>query len=157
MEVILLEKIHKLGDLGDKVRVRAGYGRNFLIPQKRAVPATPENIEKFESQRAELERVQLTALSAAQVRIDALAGVEVEISAKAATEGKLYGSIGTAEIAEAVQATGNELEKREVRLPDGPLREVGDYQVIVHLQADAETSITVHVVAEEESIADSGH
>lgn len=156
MEVILLEKIHKLGDLGEKIRVRAGHGRNFLIPQKRAVPATPENIEKFESQRAELERVQSTALSAAQVRIEALSGLEVEIAAKAATEGKLYGSIGTAEIAEAIRATGNELEKREVRLPDGPLREVGDYQVTVHLQADAEASITVHVIAEDESIADSG-
>jgi len=157
MEIILLEKIHKLGDLGEKVRVRAGYGRNFLIPQKRAVPATPENIEKFESQRADLERVQSSALSAATLRIDTLGGLEVEISAKAGTEGKLYGSIGTAEIADAIRATGNELEKREVRLPDGPLREVGDYQVMVHLQADAETSITVHVVAEEESIADSEH
>jgi large subunit ribosomal protein L9 len=157
MEIILLEKIHKLGDLGEKVRVRAGYGRNFLIPQKRAVPATPENIEKFESQRADLERVQSSALSAATLRIDTLGGLEVEISAKAGTEGKLYGSIGTAEIADAIRATGNELEKREVRLPDGPLREVGDYQVMVHLQADAETSITVHVVAEEESTADSEH
>jgi large subunit ribosomal protein L9 len=157
MEIILLEKIHKLGDLGEKVRVRAGYGRNFLIPQKRAVPATSENIEKFESQRADLERVQSSALSAATLRIDTLGGLEVEISAKAGTEGKLYGSIGTAEIADAIRATGNELEKREVRLPDGPLREVGDYQVTVHLQADAETSITVHVVAEEESTADSEH
>mgnify|MGYP001247693089 CR=1 FL=1 len=157
MEVILLEKIHKLGNLGDKVRVRAGYGRNFLIPQKRAVPATQENIEKFEMQRAKLESVQSTALLAASARIEALDGVEVEIAAKAATEGKLYGSIGTAEISEAIRATGNELEKREVRLPDGPLREVGTYQVIIHLQADAETSITVNVVAEEESIADSGH
>lgn len=157
MEVILLEKIHKLGELGDKVRVRAGYGRNFLIPQKRAVPANQENVEKFESQRAELEKVQSSALSAAQIRIDALGGVEVVIAAKAGTEGKLYGSIGTADIAEAVRATGNELEKREVRLPDGPLREVGDYEVTVHLQADAETTVTVHVVAEEESTKDSGH
>jgi large subunit ribosomal protein L9 len=157
MEVILLEKIHKLGDLGDKVRVRAGYGRNYLIPQKRAVPATPENVEKFESQRADFEKVQTTALSAALLRVEALGGLEVEIAAKAGAEGKLYGSIGTSEISAAIIATGNQLEKREVRLPDGPLREVGDYQVLVHLHADAETSITVRVVAEEESIADSGH
>lgn len=157
MEVILLEKIHKLGDLGDKVRVRAGYGRNYLIPQKRAVPANPENVEKFESQRAEFEKVQSTALSLAQQRVERLGELEVEIAAKAGTEGKLYGSIGTPEITAAVSATGNEIEKREVRLPDGPLREVGHYQVTLHLHADAETTITVHVVAEEESTADTGH
>lgn len=157
MEVILLEKIHKLGDLGDKVRVRAGYGRNYLIPQKRAVPATPENVEKFESQRTEFEKVQSTALSLAQQRVERLGDLGVEIAAKAGTEGKLYGSIGTPEIAAAVNATGNEIEKREVRLPDGPLREVGHYQVTLHLHADAETTIKVHVVAEEESTADTGH
>jgi large subunit ribosomal protein L9 len=96
-------------------------------------------------------------LSAAQQRVEQLSGVEVEITAKAGTEGKLYGSIGTVEIAAAVSATGNVLEKREVRLPDGPLREVGEHHVTVHLHADAETSITVHVIAEEESIVDSGH
>jgi len=157
MEVILLEKIHKLGELGDKVRVRAGYGRNYLIPQKRAVPATEENVEKFEAQRAELEKAQSSALSAAQIRVAAIGELAVTISAKAGAEGKLYGSIGTAEIAEAVSASGNELEKREVRLPDGPLREVGEYHVTLHLHADAETSITVHVLAEEESTVDSGH
>jgi large subunit ribosomal protein L9 len=151
MEVILLERIHKLGDLGDKVRVRAGYGRNFLIPQKRAVPATPQNVEKFEAQRAELEKVQMSALASAQARVEAMADTAVTISAKAGAEGKLYGSIGTAEIAAAVSATGNELEKREVRLPDGPLREVGVHNVTIHLHADAETQVTVTIVAEDET------
>lgn len=150
MEVILLEKIHKLGELGDKVRVRAGYGRNFLIPQKRAVPATPENVEKFEAQRAELEKAQQSALVAAQARVEALTGTAVTITAKAGAEGKLYGSIGTAEIASAVSATGNELEKREVRLPNGPLREVGEHEVTIHLHADAETLVMVKIVAEDE-------
>lgn len=157
MEVILLEKVHKLGDLGDKVRVRAGYGRNFLIPQKRAVPATQENVEKFESQRAELEKVQSDVVSASQSRAEAMEGLVVSVEAKAGTEGKLYGSIGTAEIAAAISATGNELEKREVRLPDGPLREVGEHSVTVHLHADVETTVTVQIVAEEEVMSDSGH
>ena len=157
MDVILLKKIHRLGDLGDQVRVRAGYGRNFLIPQKRAVPATPENVEKFESQRAEFEKAQSSALSAAKTRLESFAELEITVSAKAGAEGKLYGSIGMAEIAAAVSATGSNLEKREIRLPDGPLREVGEHQVTIHLYADAETKITVQVVAEQESIADSGH
>ncbi|MDA0823212.1 MAG: 50S ribosomal protein L9 [Proteobacteria bacterium] len=149
MEVILLEKIHRLGQLGDKVRVRAGYGRNYLIPQRRAVPATAENVEKFESQRAELEKAQSSTLAAALSRVEKLSGLEVTVSAKAAAEGKLYGSIGAAEIAEAVGATGNQLEKREIRLPDGPIRDVGTHIVTVHLHADAETTITVVVVSED--------
>ncbi len=157
MEVILLEKIHKLGDRGDKVRVRAGYGRNFLIPQKRAVPATQQNIEKFEAQRADLEKAQSDALSVAQRRIEGMADLSVTIAAKAGAEGKLYGSIGTADIAAAISATGNDLEKREVRLPDGPLRELGEHSVTLHLQADAETSVMVCVVTEDEPVVDSGH
>ena len=153
MEVILLEKIHRLGQLGDKVRVRAGYGRNYLIPQKRAVPATAENIEKFEGQRAELEKAQSSTLAAALSRVEKLSTVEVTVSAKASAEGKLYGSIGAAEISEAVCATGNQLEKRELRLPDGPIRDVGTYMVTVHLHADAETTITVNVVSEDASSA----
>ncbi len=149
MEVILLEKIHKLGELGDKVRVRAGYGRNFLIPQKRAVPATAENVEKFEAQRAELEKVQSDVLAAARARLAAMEDLAVTISAKAGPEGKLYGSIGTAEIAAAVSATGNELEKREVQLPDGALRELGEYEVMVHLHADAEALVKVNIVSED--------
>jgi len=156
MEVILLEKIHKLGELGDKVRVRAGYGRNYLIPQKRAVPATPANVEKFEAQRADLEKAQSDALAAAQRRAEAMNDVAVTVTAKAGTEGKLYGSIGTAEIAEAVSATGQTVEKREVRLPDGPIRELGEHQVTIHLHADVEVNVTVCAVVEDESAAASG-
>ncbi|MFT4581055.1 MAG: large subunit ribosomal protein L9 [Gammaproteobacteria bacterium] len=149
MEVILLEKIHRLGQLGDKVRVRAGYGRNYLIPQKRAVPATAENIEKFEGQRAELEKAQSSSLAAALARVEKLSVVEVTVSANASAEGKLYGSIGAAEISDAVGATGNQLEKREIRLPDGPIRDVGTHIVTVHLHADAETTVTVIVESED--------
>lgn len=156
MEVILLEKIHKLGNLGDTVRVRAGYGRNYLIPQKRAVPVTPENVEKFEAQRAELETAQSDAMVAAQRRVEAMGDLSVTISAKAGAEGKLYGSIGAAEIASAISATGSGLDKREVRLPDGPLREIGEHQVTLHLHADVEATITVHVVLEDVSVADYG-
>ena len=106
MEVVLLEKIQNLGDLGEKVKVKPGFGRNFLIPQKKAVPATPENVEKFEAQRAELEKAQADTLKAAQARANALKEFSISISAKAGTEGKLYGSIGTAEIAAAISEAG---------------------------------------------------
>lgn len=157
MEVILLEKIHKLGNLGDKVRVRAGYGRNYLIPQKRAVPATPDNVEKFEAQRGALELAQADARAAAQARVDAIADLTVTISAKAGDEGKLYGSIGNVEIAAAISAAGGKIDKREVRLLNGPLREIGEHQVTVHLHADVETLVTVQLVAEDAIVADSGH
>ncbi len=157
MEVILLEKIHKLGNLGDKVRVRAGYGRNYLIPQKRAVPATPDNIEKFEAQRGALELAQADARAVAQARVDAIADLTVTISAKAGDEGKLYGSIGNVEIAAAISAAGGKIDKREVRLLNGPLREIGEHQVTVHLHADVETLVTVQLVVEDAIVADSGH
>lgn len=157
MEVILLEKIHKLGNLGDKVRVRAGYGRNYLIPQKRAVPATPDNVAKFEAQRGALELAQTDARAAAQARVDAITDLTVTISAKAGDEGKLYGSIGNVEIAAAISAAGGKIDKREVRLLNGPLREIGEHQVTVHLHADVETLVTVQLVAEDAIVADSGH
>ena len=157
MEVILLEKIHKLGNLGDKVRVRAGYGRNYLIPQKRAVPATPDNVEKFEAQRGALQLAQTDARAAAQARVDAITDLTVTISAKAGAEGKLYGSIGNVEIAAAISAAGGKIDKREVRLLNGPLREIGEHQVTVHLHADVETLVTVQLVAEDAIVADSGH
>jgi len=157
MEVILLEKIHKLGNLGDKVRVRAGYGRNYLIPQKRAVPATPDNVEKFEAQRGALELAQTDARAAAQARVDAITDLTVTISAKAGDEGKLYGSIGNVEIAAAISAAGGKIDKREVRLLNGPLREIGEHQVTVHLHADVDTLVTVQLVAEDAIVADSGH
>lgn len=150
MEVVLLEKIQNLGELGEKVKVKPGFGRNFLIPQKKAVPATQENVEKFEAQRAELEKAQADALSRAQKRAEYLRDFEITVAAKAATEGKLYGSIGTAEIASAITAAGQEVEKREVRLPEGALREVGQYSVTLHFHADVDAEVLVNIVAEEE-------
>ena len=154
MEVVLLEKIQNLGNLGDTVKVKSGFGRNYLIPQKKAVPATPENVEKFEAQRAELEKAQADALGAAQARAAALNEFKIQIAAKVGSEGKLYGSIGTAEIATAVSAAGHELEKRQVRLPDGAIREVGEHTVGLHFHADVDIDIVVDIVAEEESASD---
>lgn len=153
MEVILLEKIHRLGELGDKVTVRPGYGRNFLIPNRKAVPATAANVARFEEQRAELERAQTDILAAAQARAEQLTGLEVVIAAKAGAEGKLFGSVGTQDIAEAIVASGASAEKREVRLPDGPLREIGEYTIEVHLHADINVEIKVKVVPEDASSA----
>ncbi|MEJ2760610.1 MAG: 50S ribosomal protein L9 [Gammaproteobacteria bacterium] len=149
MEVILLEKIRKLGELGDQVKVKSGYGRNFLVPQGKAVPATPENIDKFEARRAELEKAQADVLSTATARAEKINGLTVTLTRKAAAEGKLYGSVGPADIAEAVTAAGVELNKKEVILPEGPLRVTGEYQIAVQLHADVDAAIQVHIVAEE--------
>ncbi|MEQ8231410.1 MAG: 50S ribosomal protein L9 [Gammaproteobacteria bacterium] len=149
MEVILLEKIHRLGALGDRVEVRPGYGRNYLIPQRKAVPATPDNVARFEEQRAELERAQADAFEAAKARAEQLNEARVTIAAKAGNEGKLFGSVGTGDIAEAFSAAGIAVEKREVRLPHGSLREVGEYQVEIHLHADVDVEVTVQVVSED--------
>lgn len=149
MEVILLEKIQKLGELGDKVTVRSGYGRNFLIPKHKAVPATAENLARFEEQRTELERVQADAFTLASARAEKLRDMEITITANSGSEGKLFGSVGTADIAGAANASGAEIEKREIRLPDGPLRAIGDYDIEVHLNADITVTIKVNVVPEE--------
>ena len=149
MEVILLEKINKLGELGDQVRVKAGYGRNYLIPVGKAVSATPENVEKFESRRAELEKVQADAIVTAAARAEKMNVVEVTFARKAGEEGKLFGSVSAADIAEAVVAAGVDLAKNEVRLPDGPLRVLGEFEVATHLHADVDARIKVTVVAEE--------
>lgn len=148
MEVILLEKIQNLGRLGDKVRVKPGYGRNYLIPRKKAVPATAENVAKFEAQRAELERVQQAALDEATARAAALNGLECVIVAKAGSEGRLYGSVGTTEIAEALAALGHSIEKREIRLPDGPLRSIGRYDIELQLHADVDCGVVIVVAGE---------
>ena len=149
MEVILLEKIQNLGDLGQTVRVKPGYARNFLLPAGKAIPATAENQAEFEARRAELERQQSDALGAAQAKADSLAGVSVTIARKAGEEGKLFGSVGTQDIAAAVTAAGVELTRQEVRLPAGSLREVGEYEVGVHFHADVDATVTVNVAAEE--------
>jgi len=149
MEVILLEKIDNLGGLGDKVRVRPGYARNYLLPQGKAKFATPENIAEFEARRAELERAASEALAAAEARRESLAGMVIEMKAKAGSEGKLFGSIGPGDIADAVTARGVEVEKREVRLPEGPLRQVGEYEIELHLHADVNAEIRIIVIGEE--------
>lgn len=150
MEVILLEKIQNLGNLGDQVKVKSGYGRNYLIPHGKAVSATPANIEKFESRRAELEKMQADLLEKAQSRAEQLNQVSITITRKAGAEGKLFGSVGTVDISEAVKQTGVELAKHEVRLPYGPFRATGDYTVDIHLHADVEASIKLVIAAEEE-------
>ena len=149
MEVILLENVGSLGTLGDTVTVKPGYGRNFLIPQGKAVPATEENVAKFETRRAELEAAAAAALSAAEARAQAIGGLaKVSIAATAGEEGKLFGSVGTRDIADAVTAGGVEVDKSEVRLPEGVIRELGEYQIVIQLHGDVSASIAVDVVAE---------
>ena len=145
MELILLEKVQKLGDLGDKVRVKPGYGRNYLVPQGMAVRATPENIAEFEARRAELEKAALAKLTSAKDRSEGLEGFEVTMTANASEEGKLYGSIGPREIANAVTAAGPQLEKSEVIMGEGPIRLTGEHEVVIQLHADVETTIQVIV------------
>ena len=148
MEVILLEKVENLGSLGDRVNVKPGYGRNFLIPSGKATPATEEHIKAFEERRAELEKAAAGAQAMAEARRDELAGMSITIQAKAGDEGKLFGSVGTADIAAAIVAAGVEVERSEVRLPEGAFRQVGEYSVPVHLHTDVNTEITLVIEAE---------
>ena len=148
MEVILLEKVENLGNLGDRVNVKPGYGRNFLIPGGKATPATEEHIKAFEARRAELEKAAAEHLAAAEARRVQLDGLRVSIKAKAGDEGKLFGSVGTSDIAEAVTAVGVTIERHEVRMPQGAFRQIGEYPVDVHLHTDVTTEITVVVEAE---------
>jgi large subunit ribosomal protein L9 len=149
MEIILLQKIDNLGDLGDKVHVKNGYGRNYLIPSGRAVPATAENVERFEARRAELEKEATEKMTAAEARKTQLDGLAVSISCKAGDEGRLFGSVGTGDIAKAVSDTGIELEKREVLLPHGPFRVTGEYEVELHLHADVNATLKLTITPEE--------
>lgn len=149
MEVILLEKIRRLGDLGQKVRVRAGFGRNFLIPQGKAVLATPDNVAKFEAQKAELEKVNAESLSVASARAEKLNALTITIKRKAGEEGKLYGSVGTSDISEAATEAGVELHKHEVKLPDGPFRTLGEFDVDLNLHADVDSKIKLIIAPEE--------
>ena len=147
MEVILLEKVGGLGNLGDKVRVKGGFGRNFLIPYGKAVSATPANIAHFEARRSELEAAANERLAAAQARAEKLAGLKITIQANAGDEGKLFGSIGTRDIADAVSsASGVEVGKSEVRLPNGVLRAIGDFEIDLQLHSDVTQPITVSIV-----------
>lgn len=150
MEVILLNNVENLGGLGDVVKVRPGYGRNFLIPSGRAVPASEQNRKMFEERRAELEREAAEVLAAAQARADRLAGLKVAIARKAGDEGKLFGSVGTADIAEAITDAGVDVQKHEVRLPaEGPIRQTGEYEIELHLHPEVNVGVAVEVAGEE--------
>jgi large subunit ribosomal protein L9 len=149
MEVILLQKVANLGNIGDKVKVKSGFGRNYLLPEGKATLATPDNIARFEARRAELERTALEHLSSAEERAVAMKDFKLTISAKAGTEGKLFGSIGTSDIAEACSKTGFAVQRSEVRLPNGPLRTIGEHSVTLHLHADIDVPLAVSIVAEE--------
>jgi len=149
MEVILLQKIANLGNIGDRVKVKPGFGRNYLLPGGKATLATPENVAKFESRRAELEAQASAELASAQSRAAALEGFKLSITAKAGNEGKLFGSIGTADIAEACAKAGHAIERSEVRLPGGPIRMVGEHVISLHLHGDVDIPVPLTVVAEE--------
>ena len=148
MEVILLKNIGGLGALGDKVKVRPGYGRNYLVPGGFAVPATAANLEAFEARRAELEQEAATTLAAAESRKAALEDMRITIARKAGDEGRLFGSVGPQDIAAAVTAAGVEVAKQEVRLPAGPFRTTGEFEVTLHLHADVDATITLTIVPE---------
>ena len=149
MEVILLENIGNLGGLGDKVEVKAGFGRNYLIPQGKAVPATEANIAEFEARRAELEKSAAETQARAEARAEEINALGlISITANAGEEGKLFGSVGTRDIAEAVTAAGCEVDKSEVRLPEGALRELGEYEIAIQLHGDVTAMVAVAVVPE---------
>lgn len=148
MEVILLDKVGKLGNVGDRVEVKAGFGRNFLLPTGKAIPATAANIAEFEAKRAELEAAAASKVSEAEGRAAKLADLSVTIAANAGDEGKLFGSIGTRDIAEAITAAGVDVAKAEVKLPQGALREVGEYEVDVQLHSDVIATVKVVIEAE---------
>jgi large subunit ribosomal protein L9 len=149
MEIILLQKVDNVGGIGDLVRVKSGYARNYLIPQGKATLATPENKAKFESRRAELEAKAAAELAAAQARAKKLEGLVLKIEMQAGAEGKLFGSVGTVDIAEEIGKRGIEIERSEIRLHDGPLRLVGDHQIALHLHTDVNVEIKVVISAAE--------
>ncbi len=149
MDLILLQKVQSLGDLGDLVTVKAGFGRNYLVPTGKAVPATKQNLAEFESRRAELEVAAKKLLGQAEARQSGLAELVIELSANASEEGSLYGSIGPREIAAAVSDLGHEITKSEVIMGEGPLRTVGEFDVVVHLHADVESIVRVVITPEE--------
>ncbi|SEA80983.1 large subunit ribosomal protein L9 [Thiothrix caldifontis] len=148
MQIILLKKVENLGTLGSVVSVRPGYARNFLIPQGKAKMATKANLEAFEARRAELEAEAEAILAAAQARRDQLSDMVLTIKGKAGNEGKLFGSVSNIEIAEAIQAAGIAIERREIRMPDGAIRHLGEFEIGIHLHAEVDTAIKVVVEAE---------
>ncbi len=148
MNVILLEKVNNLGDLGDQVNVKAGYGRNFLIPQGKAVSATADNVARFEARRAELEKAAAEKLTAAEARKEALGKLTLTIAQKAGEEGKLFGSVGTTDIANAITEAGVEVSKSEIRLPEGALRHIGEFEIDVEFHTDVVATIALEIVPE---------
>jgi large subunit ribosomal protein L9 len=148
MEVILLEKVVNLGQLGDVVRVKNGYARNFLIPQGKARRATEQNVREFEARRAELEKAQSELLAQAQERAAKLNGLMLQITQKAGVDGKLFGSVTNIDIAEALKSQGMEVERSAIRMPHGPLKQIGDHQVSIVLNPDAIANITISVLGE---------
>ena len=149
MDLILLQKVKNLGNLGDKVKVKPGYGRNFLVPQGKAAPATATNLAEFEKRRAEYEAKANQQLSGAEARRAQLENASITLKANASPEGKLFGSVGPRDIAEAFTAAGTTIEKSEVVMPDGPLRHIGEFDVQIHLHADVHTAVKVVVTAED--------
>jgi large subunit ribosomal protein L9 len=148
MQIILLEKVVNLGQLGDVVKVKNGYARNFLVPNGKAKRATPENLAEFEKRRADLEKQQADILTQAQARAEKLNGMMVQISQKAGVDGKLFGSVTNADIAEALKAQGFEISKAEIRMPDGPLKQVGDHELTLAMHSDVTATIKVSVLGE---------
>ncbi|MCW9013958.1 MAG: 50S ribosomal protein L9 [Gammaproteobacteria bacterium] len=149
MDVILLEKIDRLGTLGDVVSVKPGYARNFLLPQGKAKVASADNIKELETRRAELEAKAAEVLAEAEARKVRLDGLEVSVTSKAGTEGKLFGSVGNADVADAITAAGVAIEKKEVRMPEGAIRVAGEYDIDLHLHADVDAVVKLTVIAEE--------
>ena len=149
MNVILLESVENLGGIGDLVKVKPGYGRNYLLAQGKAALATDENMKQIESRRAELEKADAADLAQAEARVKAIAGVELVIPANAGSEDKLFGSVGPLDIAEAFAAVQVEVERSEIRMPDGPIHMLGEFQIGVHLHGDVNAEVTVRVVAAE--------
>ena len=148
MEVILLESIVGLGDLGDTVTVKSGHGRNYLIPQKKAIPATEENLQRFAERRAELEKVADARLGEARARAEQIAALDARVAARTGEEGKLFGSVTVRDIADVCEASGVVVEKSEIRLPEGPIRELGEYEINIRLHPEVECILRVAVVAE---------
>ena len=149
MNVILLDNVENLGGIGDLVSVKAGYGRNYLLPQGKAALATKENITEFGARRADLEKAAAEDLTAAKAREELIQGMELVISANVGPEGKLFGSVGPIDIAEAFSKVGVEAQRSEIRMPDGPIHEAGEFKIGVHLHTDINVEVTVNVVAEE--------
>lgn len=149
MEIILIQKVANLGNIGERVKVKSGYGRNYLLPQGKATLATPENVAKFEARRAEFEKAAKDELASSQARAAKLEGFKLTLTAKAGGEGKLFGSVGNSDIVEALRKAGHEVERAEVRMPNGPIRQAGEHVVQLHLHTDVNVDLPVVIVGEE--------